>query len=186
MAPYLSPLRIRAASRGDIPAIVYCADSSVEKSEWIRFYGPRFRPRIFGQFDKVDDLSETWLDPNRVGELEVFVAEMEGTVVGFVTVSDRGRDLELVDLEVPRERHGRGIGSRLVQFVEEKALQEGKIAVTLGTSRNAAGVPWRSYQWWQRRGYQDTGDEENAWTRSLGPGFREIRMRKNLLRRRIE
>lgn len=50
--------------------------------------------------------------------------------------------------------------------------------MTLGTSRNAAGVAWKSFPWWFRRGYEVTHEEENEWTRSIGPGSREIRMRK--------
>ena len=68
----------------------------------------------------------------------------------------------------------------MVRFVEERARREGNRAVTLGTSRNAAGVPWKSLPWWQALGYGVTGEEENDWTRSIGIGVREIRMRKEL------
>jgi hypothetical protein len=35
--------------------------------------------------------------------------------------------------------------------------------------------------WWQHLGYLVTHEEENEWTRSIGPGVREIRLRKELL-----
>jgi ribosomal protein S18 acetylase RimI-like enzyme len=113
-----------------------------------------------------------------VHQEEVIVAESAGRVAGYVTVEDRAEDLELVNIDVRREQQGQGIGSQLVQFVEERAVREGRRAVTLGTTRNADGVPWKSLGWWQKLGYTVTGEEENAYTRSIGVGVREIRMRK--------
>jgi len=97
-----------------------------------------------------------------------------------VTVEDRGCELELVNIDVPLELQGRGIGTMLVRSVEERARAAGKQAVTAGTSRNAEGVAWKSLPWWQHLGYRVTHEEENSWTRSIGPGAREIRMRKDL------
>ncbi len=70
----------------------------------------------------------------------------------------------------------------MVRLVEDRARRAGKRAVTLGTSRNAAGVAWKSLPWWQSRGYRITGEEENAWTGSIGVGVREIRMEKEIPR----
>ncbi len=50
-----------------------------------------------------------------------------------------------------------------------------------GTSRNADGVAWKSLPWWQHRGYRITHEQDNEWTRRIGPAAREIRMRKDLL-----
>jgi ribosomal protein S18 acetylase RimI-like enzyme len=173
-------LSIRSANRDDIPAIVECANSSTAEEEETGF-GTPFSERTFND---VGRLSAAWRDPNVVGPdvggEEVIVAETEGRVVGYVTVEDRGEELELVNIDVRREQQGQGIGSRLVQFVEERAIREGRRALTLGTSRNAEGVPWKSLGWWQKLGYTVTGEEENAWTRSIGVGVREIRMRKPL------
>jgi ribosomal protein S18 acetylase RimI-like enzyme len=172
------PLSIRSAKRDDIPAIVECANSSTSEEEEAGFGRP-FSQRTFND---VGRLSAVWRDPNAVGPdvagEEVIVAETEGRVVGYVTVEERGEDLELVNIDVRREQQGRGIGRRLVQFVEERAVREGRRALTLGTTRNAEGVPWKSLRWWQKLGYTVTGEEENAYTRSIGVGVREIRMRK--------
>ena len=111
---------------------------------------------------------------------EVLVAEMNEHVVGCVTIQERAVELELVNIDVPLELQGKGIGTRIVRSVEEKARQLGKQAVTLGTSRNAEGVAWKSLPWWQHLGYVITHEEENEWTRSIGLGVREIRMRKDL------
>jgi len=173
-----SGIRIRAANRQDIPAIVRISTSSVSEEDDLGFGTPRSE----SAFADVARLSAAWREPNFVREEEVLVAELQGRVVGWVTVDDRGEALELVNIDVPRDLQGRGIGTRMVRLVEERARREGKRAVTLGTSRNAAGVAWKSLPWWLSRGYKITGEEENAWTRSIGAGVREIRMRKEVPR----
>ena len=125
-------------------------------------------------------LAAAWREPNVVQGEEVLVADIGGRVVGCVTVEDRGRELELVNIDVPLQLQGRGIGTMLVRSVEQRARAAGKEAVTAGTSRNAEGVAWKSLPWWQHLGYQVTHEEENAWTRSIGPQVREIRLRKEL------
>jgi ribosomal protein S18 acetylase RimI-like enzyme len=174
------PLSIRSAKRDDIPAIVECANSSTSEEEEVGF-GTPFSERTFND---VGRLSAVWRDPNVIdshvdgeGE-EVIVAEMDGQIVGYVTVEERGEELELVNIDVRREQQRRGVGGRLVQFLEERAAREGRRAVTLGTTRNAQGVAWKSLRWWQKLGYTVTGEEENAYTRLIGVGVREIRMRK--------
>jgi GNAT superfamily N-acetyltransferase len=167
---------IRPAKREDIAAIVSISLSSVSDEE-VAGFG---RPVAQSVFGSVDRLSAEWNQPNRVGTEEVVVAELDGRVVGVATIEDRGDALELVDIDVLREMQGRGIGTELVGHVEELASSRGKSSVTLGTSRNSAGVPWRSFPWWQARGYMVTHEEQNDWTKSIGPGVREIRMRKTI------
>ncbi len=179
MARTNSSIQIRAANRRDIPAIVEIANSSVDEDEEVGFGTVRSE----SLFTDVSRLSAAWREPNHVRAEEVLVAELQGRVVGCVTVEDRGEVLELINIDVARERQGRGIGTRMVRLVEERARSEGKRAVTLGTSRNAAGVAWKSLPWWLSRGYHITGEEENEWTRLIGPGTREIRMEKTIPRR---
>src|SRR2546425_6574213 len=171
-----SGIRRRPASRGDLPAIVAISNSSIGEEEDIGFGTPRSEL----VFSDVERLSAAWQDPNRVREEAVWMAELDGRIVGCVTVEDRGEALELVNIDVPRELQGRGIGTRMVRLVEERAWRERRRAVTLGTSRNAAGAAWKSLPWWQSRGYRITGEEENDWTRSIGAGVREIRMGKKI------
>ena len=179
MARTNSSIRIRAANRRDIPAIVEIATSSVDEDEEVGFG----TVRSVSLFTDVHRLSAAWRAPNNVRAEEVLVAELQGRIVGCVTVEDRGEVLELINIDVSRERQGQGIGTRMVRLIEERARGEGKRAVTLGTSRNAAGVAWKSLPWWLSRGYHITGEEENEWTRSIGPGTREIRMEKTIPRR---
>ncbi len=140
-------------------------------------FGAPVADSVFGDVDK---LSSAWIEPNRVGTEEIEVAEVGGQVVGCVKIEDRFDDLEIVDIDVARESQGQGIGTCLVKFVEGLAMERGKKSVTLGTSRNSAGVAWSSLSWWESLGYQVTSEEENDWTRSIGPGVKEIRLRKNL------
>ena len=179
MARTNASIRIRAANRRDIPAIVEIATSSVDEDEEVGFG----TVRSVSLFTDVHRLSAAWRAPNNVRAEEVLVAELQGRIVGCVTVEDRGEVLELINIDVSRERQGQGIGTRMVRLIEERARGEGKRAVTLGTSRNAAGVAWKSLPWWLSRGYHITGEEENEWTRSIGPGTREIRMEKTIPRR---
>jgi predicted N-acetyltransferase YhbS len=170
-----SDVHVRLATRADAPGIVWVSNSSILPGEDIGFGGGMDSP-----FHDASMLAAVWRDPNVVQGEEVLVAEMDGRIVGCATVEDRGGELELVNINVPLSLQGRGIGTILVRSVEERARAEGKQAVTAGTSRNAQGVPWRSLPWWQHLGYRVTHEEENAWTRSIGPGVREIRLRKEL------
>src|SRR3989449_11576823 len=176
MSDKSSGVRLRPATRQDIPAIVMISNSSADEAEDIGFGTPRSE-LVFSDEDR---LSAAWEDPNFVREQEVWVAELDGRVVGCVTVEARGEALELINIDVPRDLQGRGIGNRMVVLVEERARREGKRSVTLGTSRNAAGVAWKSLPWWQSRGYRITSDEEDDWARSIGAGVPEIRIGKKI------
>src|SRR5256712_13757721 len=165
-------VRLRPARRRDVFAIVMISNSSVDEEEDIGFGTPRSE----SVFSDARRLSAAWEDPNFVREEEVWLAELHGRVVGCVTVEDRGEALELINIDVPRSLQGRGIGTRMVRLVEDRARREGKRWITLGTSRNAAGLAWKSLPWWQSRGYRITGEEENDWTRSIGAGVRGSRM----------
>lgn len=166
---------VRKASRDDIPGIVRVSSSSILPDEDVGFGGGLGSP-----FHDQSKLASAWQEPNIVRGEEVLVAEMDRRVVGCATIQDRGSELELVNIDVPRELQGRGIGTRIVRAIEERARMKSQKAVTLGTSRNAEGVAWKSLPWWEHLGYKITHEEENEWTRKIGPGAREIRMRKDL------
>ena len=176
MSVNVTGVQVRPAKRQDIPAIVMISNSSVTEEEDVGFGTPSSES-LFADSGR---LSAAWQEPNLVQGEEVLVAEIDGELVGCVTVEDRGEALELINIDVPHDLQGCGIGNRMVRFVEERARTDGKRAVTLGTSRNAAGVAWKSLPWWLHLGYRVTHEEENDWTRRIGPGAREIRMRKDL------
>lgn len=95
-----------------------------------------------------------------------------------MTIELREDALELDDIVVIRTVQGRWIGRALVAAVEARTLTERKPAVTLGTSRNATGPPWKAFDWWRHRGYGVVRETRSAWTASFGGS--EIRMQKNL------
>src|SRR5262249_16589593 len=168
-------VHVRPATRADAPGIVWVSNSSILPGEDVGFGG-----RLDSPFRDASTLLSAWRDPNLVQGGEGLVADMDGRIARCVTVEDTGRELEMVKIDGPLGLQGRGIGAMLVRSVEERARAAGKQAVTAGTSRNAEGVAWKSLPWWQHLGYRVTHEEENPWTRSIGPGVREIRMRKDL------
>lgn len=170
-----SNIHVRPAKKADIPGIVQVCNSSLLPGEDIGFGG-----ETPGPFQDPAKLAIAWQEPNTVNGCQVLVAELKNRIVGVTRIEDHEKELELVDIDVPLELQGHGIGSRIVRSIEERASRDGKHAVTLGTSRNAQGVAWKSVPWWQHLGYRITHEEENEWTRSIGPGAREIRMRKDL------
>lgn len=167
---------VRAATREDISGIIAVLNGSVTEEELVGFGGPSSE----SPFRDVIALSAAWIDPNRVGSEELFVALMSESIAGVVALEDRDSELEIVDIDVTRAHQGKGVGKALVRFAEDRARVLGKCAVTLGTSRNAEGVAWKSLPFWQALGYMITHEEENTWTRSIGPGAREIRMRREI------
>ncbi len=177
----MSKTTFRPARRADIPDLVEVWRTSVTDEEVEGFGAPSSE----SPFGSEQALSSAWVDPNFVRSEEVLVAEIDGRVAGCVTVEDRKETLELVNIDVLGELQRRGIGTLMVHGVEELAGERNKGAVTLGTSRRADGVPWRSLPWWQSRGYNITHEEENDWSRSIGPGVKEIRLRKDLARRQV-
>ena len=177
VADQSSAIHVRTATRADVSGIVVVSSTSTTPEEEVGF-GALGRDSPFLDADR---LRAAWQDPNLVRGEELLVAVWKDRIVGCATIQDRGEALELINIDALRELQGQGIGTTMVRYVEERARTEGKRAVTLGTSRNAQGVPWKSLPWWLHLGYQVTHEEENAWTRAIGPGVTEIRMRKELL-----
>src|SRR3989441_1665366 len=178
MSDKSSGVRLCPATRQDIPAIVMISNSSADEAEDIGFGTPRSE-LVFSDEDR---LSAAWEGPNFVREEEVWVAEFDGRVVGCVTVQDRGEALELINIDVPREFQGRGIGTRMVRLVEERARREGKRAVTLGTSRSAAGGAREPLALGDARGDRLTCEKENQLTPARGGGGRGIPKEKTKAR----
>jgi ribosomal protein S18 acetylase RimI-like enzyme len=142
MPDKIDRLVVRPGTRNDVQEIVNVCTSSMEEGEDVGFGGPTSES-LFGN---VARLLGAWREPNLVGRKEVFVAEVNGRLVGCVSIEEKTDEIELVDIDVLRACQGRGVGSRMVQFVEEHARERAKRAVTLGTSRSAAGVPWKSFE----------------------------------------
>ena len=90
-------------------------------------------------------------------DFEVFVAEAEAKIVGFI-VFKMEHDYGYIDnIVVSKEKQGKGIGRALVTYTEGIAKAKGCYLMKTDTTENTAGVPWKSYGFWIRMGYEDTG-----------------------------
>ena len=107
-------IHVRPAKKTDIPGIVLVCNSSILPGEDIGFGGG-----TPGPFQDASKLASVWKEPNTVEKNEIWVAEMDGRIVGVTRIEDKGGELELVDIDVPRELQARGIGTRIVRSVEE-------------------------------------------------------------------
>jgi len=88
---------------------------------------------------------------------EVVVAEKDGKVVGFI-VFKRERDWVYIDnIDIIKDEQRKGIGRALVAHVENIAITNGYSNMKTDTTQNAEGVPWKSYGFWIKMGYRDTG-----------------------------
>ena len=116
-----SSAHVRPATRADVPGIVSVSNSSTLPGEDFGFGGGMESP-----FHDVSTLVAVWQDANLVQGEGVWVAEMGDRIVGCVTVEDRGCELELVNINVPLQLQGRGVGTLLVRSLEERARGGGE------------------------------------------------------------
>ena len=94
-------------------------------------------------------------------DFEVFVAEVQDRVVGFIVFSIKGSD-NIDNIIVAKDQQGRGVGRALVEYVESLAISRGFDFIGTDTMENANGVAWKSYGFWIRMGYVDTGERVSS------------------------
>jgi len=147
-------LVIRAATPLDVPWIVNACLTSTTKEEVRGFAADEWVT-----FSSVEELSRVWVEENRLKDgSEVVVAERDGRVIGFI-VFKLERDYVYIDnIDIVREEQRKGVGKSLVTHVENLALANGYSLMKTDTTENAEGVPWKSYGFWIRMGYRDTGE----------------------------
>ncbi|WP_099355136.1 GNAT family N-acetyltransferase [Fredinandcohnia onubensis] len=85
-------------------------------------------------------------DPSReiveeyVNRGECFVAESEQQIIGvYVLLPTRPETVELVNVAVVQEQHGRGIGKRLVMDAIQVAKTKGYKTIEIGTGNSSIG-----------------------------------------------
>ena len=146
-------LVIRPASITDIPSIVEVRLRAFTEEEVSGFIVPG--ESLYASIEK---LRKTWDRENLLKEgLEVFVAEHEASVVGFIVYNMKSPDDNIDNLAVAREEQGKGVGRTLVEYVETLAKCRGINVVKTDTTENVEGIPWKSYGFWRKMGYEDTG-----------------------------
>jgi GNAT superfamily N-acetyltransferase len=89
---------------------------------------------------------------------EVVVAERNGRVVGFIVFSLNHDFAYIDDIDITKREQRKGIGRALVAYVEKMAKSQGCVCIKTDTTENAQGVPWKSYGFWMRMGFKDTGE----------------------------
>jgi len=150
----MTSLVIRAASVKDVPSIVRIRLAALAEEEIRGFSAPEF-----ATYSSTEELRKAWSRENRLKDgFEVFVAEDEGRLVGFI-VFKMERDYGYIDnIVVSKEKQGKGAGRALVAYVEDIAKSKGCYLIKTDTTENTDGVPWKSYGFWIRMGYEDTGE----------------------------
>jgi len=134
----MTPLMIRAATVKDVSSIVRIRLAVLSKEEIRGFSAPEFTTT----YTSTEELRKVWSRENRLKDgFEVFVAEDEGKMVGFI-VFKMERDYGYVDnIVVAKEEQGKGIGRALVAYVEGIAKSKGCYLMKTDTTENADGVP---------------------------------------------
>ncbi|KSU62907.1 acetyltransferase [[Bacillus] enclensis] len=85
---------------------------------------------------------------------ECFIAELYEEVVGvYVLLPTRPGTIELVNVAVPEELHGRGIGKQLVMDAITKAKNKGFKTIEVGTGNSGVG----QLALYQKCGFRITG-----------------------------
>jgi len=150
----MTSLVIRAAAVKDVSSIVRIRLTALTEEEIRGFSAPEF-----ATYSSIEELRKVWSRENRLKDgFEVFVAEDEGKMVGFI-VFKMERDSGCIDnIVVVKEEQGKGIGRALVAYVEGIAKSKGCYLMKTDTTENADGVPWKSYSFWKIMGYEDTGE----------------------------
>jgi len=150
----MSSLLIRPASIRDVQSIVRVRLGALTEAEVAGFTAPEYNPYL-----STEGLMKEWDKENRlIDGFEVFVAELEGKVVGFIVYNMESCDDNIDNIVVANEEQGKGVGRALVEYVERLARSRGCNVIKTDTTENANGVPWKGYGFWIRMGYEDTGE----------------------------
>jgi len=96
------------------------------------------------------------------GDSQIFVAEEEGEIIGFVSVFDRKTSdfnfmvqhkyAYLMDIIITKEHQGRGIATRLMNEVKRWALNRKLDHIELSVAANNSAVDF-----YIKSGYEETG-----------------------------
>lgn len=94
--------------------------------------------------------------PPFIAEETVWVAEVDGALVGFLAATVEGDALHVLELAVARPAQGQGAGRALMAAATAKARALGLAALTLTTFRDLA---WNEV-FYQRLGYRTLTESE--------------------------
>ena len=150
----MSSLVIRPAVLRDVSSIVEVRMGAFTEEDVSGFIIPG--ESLYASTEK---LRKMWDRENLLKDgFEVFVAECETNVVGFIVYNMKSCDDNIDNVVVAKKEQGKGVGRALVEYVEALAKYRGYDVMRTDTTENARGVPWKSYGFWSRMGYEDTGE----------------------------
>jgi ribosomal protein S18 acetylase RimI-like enzyme len=144
---------ISAATTGDIPALLQLLNRAY-RGDAARAGWTHEADLIEGeQRTDAGELTEKLTHPD-AGILKYTGAD--GSLQACVYLEKKGSDLYLGMLSVDPEQQGSGIGKKLLQAAEDRARQQGCSAIVM----TVISVRQELLDWYQRHGYQPTGEEE--------------------------
>jgi ribosomal protein S18 acetylase RimI-like enzyme len=147
-------IAIREASAEDIPAIVRVRRDAFTDEE-----AQGFTPPKSNIFCSSEELRKAWAQKDMWKDgWKVAVAEKSRIIAGFIVFKAGHGCCYIDNLNVARERQREGIGRALVAYTENVAKSKGCSLMKTDTTENAEGTPWKSYAFWTRMGYKDTGE----------------------------
>jgi ribosomal protein S18 acetylase RimI-like enzyme len=150
----MSSLFIRAATIRDVSKIVKIRLKTLNDEEISGFSASEF-----ANTSSTEKLLEVWDKGNRLKDgFEVFLAEDDGKEVGYIMFKVEGDSGYIDDVVVAKEEQGKGVGRALVTYAESVAKSQECYLMKTDTTENTNGIPWKSYDFWLRMGYQDTGE----------------------------
>lgn len=163
-------LLIRKATSKDIPSIVKVRRAAFTAEE---VEGFTTTPSVFYSVGRMKRAGEK--DGKIKGGWDVLVAEDNGEVVGFIVFKLENNAGFIENINITKTYQGKGVGKTLVSHVEQIAKSHGISVMQTDTTENAEGVPSKSYPFWTKIGYKDTGERcPTKWT------LKEIHFIKNL------
>jgi len=147
-------LVIRMATMNDIPSIVNVSLASTAKEEKQRFTAPEL-----GTYSSSEELRKAWAEENKLKDgSEVIVAEKNRRIVGFVVFKKEYDYCYIDNIDITRDEQRKGIGRALVTHVENIVKVNGYSLMKTDTTESGEGIPWKSYGFWTKIGYKDTGE----------------------------
>ena len=164
-------LIIRDATANDIPAIVKVRRTAFTAKEVRGFTTPE-RSIFYSQ----RELKKAWVKKNQLADgWRVLVAQDSRGIIGFIVFKMENKMGYIDNINIAKHSQQMGVGTALVSYAEGLARSEGINRMLTDTTENAEGKPWKSYTFWIRMGYKDTGERRKTkWS------FKEIPFVKNI------
>jgi N-acetylglutamate synthase-like GNAT family acetyltransferase len=150
----VNEITIRQARREDIPSIVETCRASTTEEEIVGFTAPEW-----ATFRNVETLRGEWTTGNRLkDDYEVIVLERRNKIAGYLVFKREQEHMYIDGINIRKSEQGKGIGRALLEYIERLAIESGLTRIETDTTESAQGVLWKSYNFWLKMGFLDTGE----------------------------